>query len=101
MEGKMALINRSKYNNTTLLLCNDCNREISTRATICPYCGAPTKYGQKKEKRERDIKRGNVQGAGCLLMVISIILGLTVIGIPFAVVLFFIGGIILLVGLFT
>ena len=83
-----------------LISCDECGKEISNKATSCPYCGAPTKWGKKETKKERRKKRGNVQGAGCLLIILSIILGLTVLGIPFAVFLGIVGLVVLVIGLF-
>jgi uncharacterized membrane protein YvbJ len=83
-----------------LIKCKECGKEISDQATACPNCGAPTQYGQEDEKKERRKKRGNVQGAGCLIIILALILGFTVIGAPFAVFLGIIGLVILIVGLF-
>lgn len=84
-----------------LIICIECSKIISDNAATCPHCGAPTKYGQKQAKKARRIKKGNVQGVGCLLMMIVIILGLTVIGIPFAVFIFVAGLVVLVVGFFV
>lgn len=84
-----------------LINCAECGKEISDKASSCPNCGAPTKYGKKQAKKERTHRRGNVQGAGCLLIIISILLGLTVIGIPFAGFLGVVGLAVLIVGFFV
>ena len=83
-----------------LMNCTECGKEISDKAASCPHCGAPTKWGQKETKKERRKRRGNVQGAGCLLIILAIILGLTVIGIPFAVFLGIVGLTVIVIGLF-
>jgi len=83
-----------------LIKCQECGKEISDQATACPNCGAPTKYGQKDAKKERRKRRGNVQGAGCLIMISALILGFTVIGVPLAIFLGIIGLVTLIVGLF-
>ena len=84
----------------TLITCNDCGREISNKAASCPNCGAPTKWGKKQAKKERRKRRGNVQGAGCLLIILAIVLGLTVVGIPFAIFIGIVGLVVLIIGLF-
>ena len=83
-----------------LIKCQECGKEISDKAALCPNCGAPTEYGKKETKKERTRKKGNVQGAGCLIMILALILGFTVIGAPFAIILGIIGLVILIVGLF-
>jgi len=84
-----------------LIECQECGKEISDKADACPKCGAPTKFGQKEKKKERNKRRSNVQGAGCLLILLSLILGFTVIGLPFAGILGTVGLIIVIIGLFT
>ena len=83
-----------------LINCPECGKEVSDKATSCPKCGAPTEYGKKETKKERIKKKGNVQGAGCLIMILALILGFTVLGIPFAIIFGIIGLVILIVGLF-
>jgi uncharacterized membrane protein YvbJ len=83
-----------------LIQCKECLKEISKKASACPNCGAPTKWGKKTAKRERNKRRGNTQGAGCLLIILSIILGSTVVGTPIAIPLVIIGLVILVVGFF-
>jgi uncharacterized membrane protein YvbJ len=84
----------------SLISCNECGKEISDKASSCPNCGAPTKWGKKEAKKERRNRRGNVQGAGCLVIILAIILGLTVIGAPFAIFLGIIGLVVLIIGFF-
>jgi hypothetical protein len=81
--------------------CNECGKEISDKAALCPHCGAPTKWGKKKAKKERRHRRGNIQGVGCILIILAIILGVTVLGAPFAIALGIIGLVILIVGFFS
>lgn len=83
-----------------LMNCTECGKEISDKAASCPHCGAPTEWGQKETKKERRKKRGNVQGAGCLLIILAIILGITVVGAPFAIFLGIIGLVVMVIGLF-
>ena len=83
-----------------LIKCQECGKEISDQATACPNCGAPTKCGAKRQKKERRKWRGNVQGAGCLIMILALILGFTIIGAPFGFFLGIIGLVILIAGLF-
>ena len=84
-----------------LICCNECGKEISEKAELCPHCGEPTKWGKKKAKKERRHRRGNIQGAGCILIILAIILGVTVIGVPFAIALGIIGLAVLIVGFFS
>lgn len=84
-----------------LVKCTECNKEISPEALACPGCGSPTKAGKGKAKSERNKKRSNLQGAGCLLIVLSIILGLTLVGLPFAVLLGGVGLVVLVIGFFS
>lgn len=49
----------------------------------------------KKEKRRR---RGNLQGCGCILIVASIVLGISIVGLPISGPLFLIGLVILVIG---
>ena len=81
-----------------LIECEECSKEISDKAEVCPHCGAPTKYGGKSDKKKKIKSRSNIQAVGCLTIVISVILGLTIIGIPFAVFLGIVGVIILIIG---
>ena len=83
-----------------LINCDECGNKISDQAPACPKCGALTKRGKNEAKKERRNRRGNVQGAGCLLIILAIILGFTVIGAPFAGVLGIIGLVVLIIGLF-
>ena len=32
-----------------LILCKECNREISDKAEICPHCGCPVKESKNKK----------------------------------------------------
>ena len=54
-------------NRNILIKCSDCSNEISREATSCPKCGKPNKIAQSK-------KRYQIQKAGCLLIIIGIIL---------------------------
>jgi len=81
-----------------LITCQDCWHQISKKAATCPKCGAPTNWGKKQARKIKITKRGNAQGCGCLLILLSIILGLTIVGLPFALVIGFIGLVILIVG---
>jgi len=83
-----------------LIKCQECGKDISDQASSCPHCGAPTEYGKKEAKKDRGKRRSNVQGAGCLIIILALILGLTIIGAPFAIFLGIIGLVILIVGLF-
>ena len=56
-----------------LINCPECNKEISELAPTCPQCGAPTKAGAKQAKKEKTSKRGNIQGAGCLIIILAIV----------------------------
>jgi len=47
-----------------LMQCADCGKRISKSAAACPHCGAPNKAAKRK-------KRGNTQGAGCLLLLVG------------------------------
>lgn len=84
-----------------LITCKECAKEISDTAVTCPHCGAETLHGKTAGKKARNAKRSNVQGAGCLVILLAIILGFTVLGAPFAVILGIIGLVILVIGLFS
>lgn len=84
----------------SLVSCKECGKEISDEAASCPHCGAPTVWGKKQAKKERRKRRGNVQGAGCLLIILAILLGFTIIGAPFGMFLGVLGLVILIIGLF-
>lgn len=84
-----------------LVKCEACGKEISSEAPICPGCGDPTQWGKDTSKSERRKKRGNVQGAGCLIIVLALILGLTVVGLPFAIILGGAGLVVLVIGFFS
>ncbi len=85
-----------------LINCSECGKEISNKAELCPDCGAPTKIGKKKSKKAaqkaRIKDRSNKQGAGCLLILVAIVLGFTVVGLPFAIVLGAVGLIVMFLG---
>jgi uncharacterized membrane protein YvbJ len=81
-----------------MVACKECGSSISSKAEVCPHCGITTKSGKKFKRKEEIKKRSNLQAAGCLTIIISLILGFTVIGLPFALVLAAIGFIILIVG---
>lgn len=57
---------------TGLINCQDCGKEISTKARACPGCGRPTDSAAEEEKKTRRNKRGNTQGMGCLLILLSL-----------------------------
>ncbi len=82
-----------------LIPCPECGKEISDKAPACPQCGAPTIAGKKADKKASVAKRANTQGMGCLMIILSIALGLTVIGAPLASLIFVVGLIVLLIGL--
>ena len=78
-----------------LTICQDCQREISTRAEKCPNCGAPVTV-IAPEKPTLDVRgtwcpnchnRDSVKkssGLGCLFIVaIFFTLGLALLAIPF------------------
>lgn len=87
----------------SLISCSECNKKVSDKADACPHCGAPTNLGKKKYrsqvKKDRVKRRSNVQGAGCLTIIVAIVLGMTFIGAPFAVPVGIVGAIILVLGL--
>ena len=83
-----------------LVPCPDCKKEISKRAKTCPNCGAPTSWGEKVKKKEKNKRRENVQGAGCLLIILAFIIGVTLGGPIFFALVAAIGFIILIVGFF-
>lgn len=78
-----------------LTKCQDCAREISPSARSCPHCGRPN---EEVEKAERNNRRGNTQGAGCLVILLS--LGLALVSPSLAGVAFLFGFVVLLIGLF-
>nr|WP_319396319.1 hypothetical protein [uncultured Desulfobacter sp.] len=100
--------NQTDTLNPNLVPCRDCGATISKAAPTCLSCGAVTKAGKKDKRKERTRKRGNIQGAGCLLVilafmlaVIGTIVGLGILGLPLAFVLGIIGFVVLLAGLFV
>lgn len=54
-----------------MVTCKECSKELSSEALACPSCGKPQ---EAKLKKERHKKRSNVQGAGCLLIIVGILL---------------------------
>ncbi len=66
-----------------LIKCPECQKEISEDAPQCPNCGKPN-------NKVRHRNRSNVQGGGCLMFIIGIVL---------CVISPFLGGIVAIVGL--
>jgi len=62
----------------------------------------PLSKDEIKKELQKQVRnrRGNLQGCGCLLIILSIILAISLIGAPLAGLVFFLGLIILIVGLF-
>lgn len=56
-----------------IIQCSECGKDVSTKAKACPACGAPTKYGEKMDKKERIRKTGNAQMVGCLIFIVGAI----------------------------
>ena len=54
-----------------LINCKECGKEMSSSASACPSCGKPA---EDVAKKERSKKRGNVQGAGCLIIIVGFVL---------------------------
>ncbi len=44
-------VNRKEGVQRSLVPCNDCGRDISSRATRCPNCGAPTRHTRIKQQK--------------------------------------------------
>ncbi|NUO65335.1 MAG: hypothetical protein HOQ12_01825 [Gemmatimonadaceae bacterium] len=84
-----------------LIKCEDCFNDISDVALACPHCGRPTPRSAQEEtarrvslddeRRRRRNRNGNA--LGCLVIVLTIIVGLTI-G-PFAAFITFVGGLLL------
>lgn len=55
---------------------------------------------RKEVKKQSRTRRGNTQGCGCLLILASIALAFTLVGLPFAGIVFLVGLIVLIVGFF-
>jgi len=49
--------------------CEACQKQISSEAAACPSCGHPQKAVRQKI-------RGDRQGGGCLLIILSMVLGM-------------------------
>ena len=83
---------------SNLIPCADCGKQISIHARACPGCGSPTKTAAAEDAKSRRNKRGNIQGLGCLLMLLSVFaIALSpFLGGP----LFFVGIVILIAGFF-
>ena len=83
---------------SNLMPCPDCGKEISIKARACPGCGSPTSVAVEEDKSKRRNKRGNTQGLGCLLMLLSLfaVFLSPLLGGP----LFLIGAVILIAGFF-
>lgn len=77
-----------------LIKCSECQNEISSEATQCPNCGKP----QEKARKEERLKvRSSTQNAGCLAMILAMVLAFFV--PPLGGVLFLAGVLMLLWGL--
>jgi len=81
-----------------LIPCPSCKKEISPLASSCPNCGRPTEHGVQIIKDAKRSRRGNVQGVGCLTLLIALVFIL--ISPVVSYLLFPIGIVIILVGLF-
>lgn len=62
-----------------LIVCPDCEKEISDQALNCPNCGRPMKKTEEKEKPSVNIsivrsKGGVFEGLGTLLIIVGIFL---------------------------
>ncbi|MBI5884044.1 MAG: zinc ribbon domain-containing protein [Elusimicrobia bacterium] len=55
-----------------LIRCPDCGKSVSSSAPTCPGCGRRMEFADIQEKQARRVKRGNVQGMGCLVILISL-----------------------------
>lgn len=53
-----------------LIKCPECQTEISDQALACPKCGAPQVAAKKAARK----KKSDVQGAGCLLILLGFVL---------------------------
>jgi len=81
--------------------CRECGKEISKKAEICPNCGSPTKWGKKVKRKERHKRKGHVQGAGCLLIIIYLIRVSIIVAFPLAILIGIIGVVLSLLDLFV
>lgn len=54
-----------------LIKCGECQKEISSDALQCPSCGKPQ---AKAAKEERLKARSSTQNAGCLAIIVALIL---------------------------
>jgi len=61
-----------KPDSINLIACVDCGKQISASARSCPGCGRPTFVALEEDKKTKRNKRGNTQGMGCLLIVLSL-----------------------------
>jgi len=77
-----------------IIKCTECGKEISSEALDCPGCGKPQTETQKSARRK---KRGNTQGAGCLIILIGG--GLCLLSPAIGAIAFIVGFVILLIGL--
>ena len=84
-----------------LIECRECGEEISKKAEMCPKCGSPTEWGKKVKRKERNKRKGYVQGAGCLLIIIYLIRVSIIVAFPFALLVGIIGVILSLLDLFV
>lgn len=55
-----------------LVKCQECGKEISDKAPVCPQCGAPVDEGAVSPKKAQSLK-----GGGTLLIILSIIFEFT------------------------
>lgn len=55
----------------SLITCPECGNKISSQASACPKCGSPTPADVQKTKIKLRNKKGNMQGAGIIMMIIG------------------------------
>lgn len=55
-----------------LVKCQECGKDVSDKAPVCPHCGAPVDEGAVSPKKAQSLK-----GGGTLLIILSIIFELT------------------------
>ncbi len=51
----------------SLIMCQECKKNISDQATVCPNCGAPV-TPEMLEKAKKNSKAANTFGIGCAIM---------------------------------
>lgn len=72
--------------------------QLTAEAEVAKHA---TKEVKKELRRQQSNRRGNLQGCGCILIVLGLLGVVLVLPIPFAVPLIFLGAVILIVGLFA